>query len=170
MSVAIHADDLSAWVTKITSRFEDADNLVPDGSTMAAQVASVAPDILTEINLAAGTTFGDGTVSGTSTRLPESVMTIAAAGIIAEVLLNAYRQLDVDEKEWVDAWRARFDTYLGQLRDGSLRLVDTSADDTRSTAAVAGGARVFGKAREGEDASDWVNEDDGNRVDIGSLF
>lgn len=170
MAVAIHADDLAAWVTLIDTRFEDADNLVPDSSTLAAQVASVAPDILTEVNLAAGTTFGDGTLSGTSTQLPDSVRTIAAAGIIAEVLLNAYRQLDVDEKEWVDAWRARFDAYLEQLRAGTLNLADTTADDTRKTAVVAGAARVFGKAREGEEASDWVDEDDGNRVDIGRLF
>jgi len=170
MSIAIHADDLAAWVAAIETRFEDYANLVPEVSTLAAQVASVGPRILTEVNLAASTTFGDGTLSGLLARLPDSVLTIAEAGVIAEVLYDAYRQLTMDEKEWADVWRERFDAYLARLSSGTLSLVDTSADDSRGSVAVAGAARVFGKAPIGGTASTWLTGDSNNRVDVGGLF
>lgn len=132
----MHADDVTAIVEAIQTTVRDIDQIIPSGSSLTAQVESVGPKLLAELQRAVRARYGE-----LPSPIGEEWRQLLTDGILAELLLLGYRNLEDDEKVWADEWRRRWETGVAALAAG----VDSVAEPTprRGALAVASSTRQF---------------------------
>lgn len=133
----MHADDVTAIATSILATVAGIADLIPDGSTVAEQVEKVGPGLLAELQRAVRPRYGT-----LPSPLPDDWRELVQTGVLAELLLLGYRNLEDDEKLWADEWRRRWENGVAALAAGVDSVSSPAA--LRSPVVAASAERKFG--------------------------
>lgn len=125
----LHADDVAAIATQVTASVADIVDILPGSQTVTEAVETVGPRLLAEMQTALRERYGE-----LASPLVDELRELLVTGVIGEVLLLGYRQLQENEKAWPDEWRMRFRTGLAELATGVSQL----ATDVRRSGRAAG--------------------------------